>query len=154
MTTNKRPKVWIGVISRAHVERGVAGGFTQVCHGRRAPLARMHPGDWFIAYSPTTELGGGVRLQAFTALGQVRDDVITQVDLGGGFRPFRRAIDWVPVRPVELEAVRASLEFVRDGGWGLEARRGHFEVSTRDGEVLRDAMLGRSPSAGVDASTP
>jgi hypothetical protein len=140
MTRRPDEKVWVGVISRAHVERGVAGGFTQVCHGRRAPLARMKPGDWFIAYSPTTERGGGERLQAFTALGRVRDERIEQVDLGGGFRPFRRAIEWVQVEAVSLESLRVSLEFVQDAGWGMKARRGHFEISTHDGEVLRMAM--------------
>ena len=45
-------RYWLGVVSRAHVERGVAGGFAQLCHGRAAPLARMQTGDWLIYYSP------------------------------------------------------------------------------------------------------
>jgi hypothetical protein len=38
-------RAWIAVISHAHVERGKGGGFTQVCHGKRAPLERMKPGS-------------------------------------------------------------------------------------------------------------
>jgi hypothetical protein len=136
------PKVWVGVISRAHVWRGVEGGFTQVCHGRRAPLARMKANDLFIAYSPTTELRGGQPLRAFTAFGRVRDELIAQVDLGGGFTPFRRAVTWQPaVREVELQALRAGLDFVKDSGWGLKARTGHFEISATDGARIVEAML-------------
>lgn len=49
---------WLGVVSRAHVQRGVSGGFAQVCHGKAAPLRRMQTGDWLIYYSPSTEMGG------------------------------------------------------------------------------------------------
>jgi hypothetical protein len=35
------PRHWIGVVSRQHVLRGVAGGFAQLGHGTAAPLRRM-----------------------------------------------------------------------------------------------------------------
>ena len=41
-------KFWIGVMSKEHVMRGVAGGFAQVCHCKGGPLRRMHTGDWLI----------------------------------------------------------------------------------------------------------
>lgn len=136
-----KTKVWVGVISRAHVWRGVEGGFTQVCHGKRAPLARMKTGDVLITYSPTTEPGIGEPLRAFTAFGRISDEVITQVDMGGGFVPFRRAVVWeARAREVSLEALRGSLEFVKDQGWGMKARRGHFEISSADGERIVRAM--------------
>lgn len=135
--------MWVGVISRAHVLRGVAGGFTQVCHGKRAPLARMKAGDLFFTYSPTTALRGGEVLRAFTAVGVIHDDVIVKFDMGGGFVPFRRSVDWAPeVKQVPLEDLRARLQFVQDAGWGLKARSGHFEISRADGAVLLDAMGG------------
>ena len=34
-------KYWIGTVSREHVRIGVEGGFCQVCHGKKGPLARM-----------------------------------------------------------------------------------------------------------------
>ena len=61
---------WLGVVSRAHVQKGVAGGFAQLCHGKAQPLRRMRRGDWLVYYSPTTEMGGAA-LRAFTAIGQV-----------------------------------------------------------------------------------
>ncbi|MBL8938426.1 MAG: EVE domain-containing protein [Archangium sp.] len=137
----KEQRLWVGVISRTHVLRGVAGGFTQVCHGKRAPLARMKPGDLFFVYSPTTEMRGGEVLRAFTAVGVIRDDVVFQFDMGGGFVPFRRAVNWQPrVNEVPLNSLRSRLQFVKDAGWGLKARSGHFEISRADGAVLLDAM--------------
>lgn len=140
---NESKRVWVGVISRAHALRGVEGGFTQVCHGKRAPLARMRPGDWFITYSPTTEFKAGEPLRAFTAIGEVQNEVIVQIDMGDGFRPFRRDIAWERCREVPLDALRKALEFTSDGGWGLKARRGHFEISLHDGELIRNAMTTR-----------
>lgn len=149
---NERRRMWVGVISRGHVLRGVAGGFTQVCHGKRAPLARMKPGDMFFVYSPSTEMRGGEVLRAFTAVGVIHDDVVFQFDMGGGFVPFRRAVDWRPnVKEVRLEALRSRLQFVKDAGWGLKARSGHFEIAPADGAVLLDAMGVRSSDAPPDA---
>ncbi|MGB8598595.1 MAG: hypothetical protein WCE88_03760 [Burkholderiales bacterium] len=37
--------------------RGVAGGFTQLGYGKRAPLACMKAGDWLIYYSPRMCIG-------------------------------------------------------------------------------------------------
>lgn len=28
-------KFWVGVVSKEHVQRGVTGGFCQVCHGKK-----------------------------------------------------------------------------------------------------------------------
>ena len=79
---------WLGVVSRAHVQRGVAGGFAQLCHGKAQPLRRMKGGDWLVYYSPTAEMGGA-SLRAFTAIGRVGDDDVYTFDMGGGFIPFR-----------------------------------------------------------------
>ena len=34
-------RYWIGVASRDHVMRGVAGGFCQLGHGKAAPVKRL-----------------------------------------------------------------------------------------------------------------
>ena len=47
---------WIGVVSRAHTQLGVAGGFVQLGHGKRAPLARLRAGDGIVLYSPRIAL--------------------------------------------------------------------------------------------------
>lgn len=41
-------RYWIGVASREHVQRGMLGGFSQVCHGKYGPLKSMSEGDWIM----------------------------------------------------------------------------------------------------------
>jgi hypothetical protein len=62
---------WVNTVSRDHVERGVAGGFTQANHGRPWMLRKMARGDWIVFYSPKTAFQGGEPVQAFTAIGRV-----------------------------------------------------------------------------------
>ena len=45
-------RYWINTASRDHVKGGVAGGFTQVDHGKDTRLKRMSKGDGIIFYSP------------------------------------------------------------------------------------------------------
>jgi hypothetical protein len=136
-------RAWVGVVSRAHVRRGVAGGFAQLCHGKRGPLARMQPGDWLVYYSPSTEMGGGEPLRAFTALGRVVGADIYPFDMGGGFVPFRRDVAYeADARETPLRALAPRLRFVSENPrWGMLARRGHFEIPLEDLEVIAAAMV-------------
>jgi hypothetical protein len=134
-------KAWVGVVSRTHVLRGVDGGFAQMCHGKRAPLARMQPGDAFVYYSPTTEMRAGAPIKAFTALGRVAGEEVYALDLGGGFVPFRREVTYEPVGEVAIAELAPRLRFVRDNpAWGMLARRGHFEIGLDDYETIAAAM--------------
>jgi hypothetical protein len=135
-------RAWVGVVSRAHVRRGVAGGFAQLCHGKRGPLARMNVGDWLIYYSPRTEMGGGEPLQAFTAIGRVVGESVTPFDMGGGFVPFRRSIAYERARELPIAEARDQVAFLRDPKWGWLARRGHFEVTLEDAAAIARAMCG------------
>ncbi|TDU13644.1 EVE domain-containing protein [Bacillus subtilis] len=63
---------WIGVVSEQHVLKGAAGGFAQLCHGKKAPLAKMKEGDWLIYYSPRDAYPDGKLLRSFTAIGKVK----------------------------------------------------------------------------------
>ena len=77
---------WIGVASADHVARGRTDGFMQVCHGKSGPLSRIRPGDEIIYYSPSTEMGGGDRVQSFTAAGRVTDRDAYRFDMGRSIR--------------------------------------------------------------------
>jgi hypothetical protein len=147
LSANSRgPRAWVGVVSLAHVQRGVAGGFGQVCHGKGGPLARMQPGDWFVYYSPSTEMGGGEKLQAFTAIGRVSERPAYSFDMGGGFVPYRRDIKYYKARQVALKTLSQQLELTRPGSnWGMLARRGHFEISLHDLTLIATAMHVREP---------
>ena len=86
------PGYWIAVASAEHVRRGRSGGFMQVSHGKAAPLKRIKGGDRVVYYSPTVTLGGNDKLQAFTAIGTVKDVEPYRVDMGQGFKPYRRDV--------------------------------------------------------------
>ena len=131
---------WLGVVSRAHVARGVAGGFAQLCHGKEGPLRRMQVGDWLIYYSPSTEMGGGERLQSFTALGQVRDERVYLHDMGAGFVPFRRDVRYERVRPVPLVALADRLHLTARPNWGMALRRGHLPLDDHDFQLIAAAL--------------
>ena len=130
---------WLGVVSRTHVQRGVAGGFAQVCHGKAQPLRRMRAGDWLIYYSPTTEMGGEA-LRAFTAIGEIADDEVFKHDMGGGFVPFRRCVRYATARQVPLADLEDNLDLCAQRNWGMALRRGHLLLTPRDFATIARAM--------------
>jgi hypothetical protein len=136
---------WLGVVSRAHVERGVAGGFAQLCHGKDGPLRRMQVGDWLIYYSPSTEMGGGERLQAFTALGQVVGERVYAHDMGGGFVPYRRDLRYERVHPVHLATLADRLHLTARPSWGMALRRGHLPLDEHDFHLIAAALRTSPP---------
>jgi hypothetical protein len=134
-------RFWIGVASRAHVGIGVAGGFAQVNHGKKAPLLRMRAGDGILYYSPKTDYPDGDTLQAFTAVGVVRTGEVYQADMGGGFEPFRVDVDWAACAEAPIRPLLGSLSFIRDAAhWGAAFRFGHLEVPEADFRRIADAM--------------
>ncbi len=132
---------WLGVVSAAHVARGVELGIAQIGHGKRAGLARMSPGDWLVYYSPRVELGGSEMCQSFTAVGTVTDGEIWQGD-EGCFQPFRRRIGYLAgTSPLHIDTVRCDLELTAGPNWGYELRRGLIPLSDHDLTVIRAGML-------------
>ena len=130
---------WLGIVSADHVARGVRLGIVQTNHGQRAGLARMHPGDTLIYYSPVQRLGDKTPLRAFTAIGEIADTGIWQAD-EGDFKPFRRAVTYRPARPVPLAAIRAGLDLTAAPNWGYQLRRGLIQITDRDAATIGAAM--------------
>jgi hypothetical protein len=134
-------KHWIVVASAEHVRRGLAGGFIQAGHGKEAPLRRMKRGDGIVCYSPTEMLGGKDRLQAFTAIGFVKDDNIYAVDMTPGFRPFRRDVTFWQSEPTSISALLDELALTRGHRhWGAKFRFGLVEISHSDFKKIANAM--------------
>ncbi|RZU38678.1 EVE domain-containing protein [Fluviicoccus keumensis] len=134
-------KSWIAVASAEHVRRGRAEGFMQVCHGKAGPLRRLRPGDRVVYYSPTVTFGGKDRLQAFTALGAVRAGEPYPFDMGGGFVPFRRDVDWLAVGQASILPLLARLELTAGKkNWGYAFRFGLLEISAADMDLIAAAM--------------
>ncbi|MDQ3889545.1 MAG: EVE domain-containing protein [Actinomycetota bacterium] len=141
------PRYWIGVVSREHVLRGVEDGFAQLGHGKEAPLRRLASGDWLVYYSPRTAHPDGEPLQAFTAIGEVVDDEVFQVEVDPSFRPWRRRIRYLPCREVPVAELLSELEIVPDPKrWGLVVRRGLVELGRGDFERVARAMTGARPT--------
>lgn len=142
-----QPQNWIAVASAEHVRRGRSEGFMQVCHGKAAPLRRVKPGSRVVYYSPTETFGGADRLQAFTALGIVREVEAYQVDMGAGFHPFRRDIDWFETRPAPIKPLLDRLELTEgQRNWGQKFRYGLVAISALDMTVVAEAMGVRVPA--------
>jgi hypothetical protein len=134
-------RYWIGVASRDHVMRGVAGGFCQLSHGKSAPVKRLSPGDWIGYYSPRTGMGEGEPVQAFTAIGQVKPGEPYEGEMPGGFHPTRRDVAYLKAREAPIRPLLDELSFTkRQPSWGYAFRRGSFEVSEADFLKIAAAM--------------
>lgn len=133
-------KYWIAVASADHARRGRAG-FMQVNHGKQAPLRRLSAGDGVAYYSPTTTFRGGDKLQAFTLIGRVRDGEIYVGEMGEGFTPWRRNVDYAASHDAPIAPLLDTLEFTRGNkNWGYQMRFGLFEISEADFRAIAAAM--------------
>ncbi len=120
-------RFWIGVVSENHVKIGVKGGFCQVCHGKGTPLRRMNKGDYLLYYSPKIDLDSEEKLQAFTAVGKMKDNNIYQFEMQPNFVPFRRDVEYYEaVSPCSIEIAREHQEWKK---YSTQLRYGHFEIS-------------------------
>ncbi|MED5617726.1 EVE domain-containing protein [Ideonella sp. BN130291] len=141
------PRCWIAVASAEHVRRGRAEGFMQVCHGKCAPLKRVQPGDRVAYYSPSERFRGTDRLQAFTAAGIVQPGEPYAFDMGEGFMPFRRNVQWFSQRVAPIAPLLPRLAFAAGpGSWGYKLRFGLFDVSAEDMDLIFEATASAPPA--------
>lgn len=135
-------KYWINVVSKDHVQRGVAGGFMQANHGKASGLKRLVAADWVVVYSPKTAHQGGEPLQAFTAIGQVADEELYQFEVAPDFVPWRRNITYYDCNEAPIAPLIGELSFIQDKThWGYRFRFGLFEVAEADFMHIKNAML-------------
>ena len=132
---------WINTISREHVQRGVAGGFTQANHGRPTTLRKLARGDLVVFYSPRESYPDGAPLQRFTAIGRVIDDAPYQVEMTPDFHPWRRRMAFLPCAEAPIQDLIGSLAFIPDPKrWGFPFRRGLFPIGEDDFRRIAGAM--------------
>ena len=133
---------WIIVASKDHVQRGLDGRFIQANHGKATFLKRMHSGDWVIFYSPKVEYDKSEKLQAFTAIGKIADENIYQQDMGGGFVPFRRHVNFLPAQDVSILLLLNELTFIQDKThWGAPFRFGTLKIPKQDFRLIAEKMV-------------
>ena len=147
---SQQSRCWIGVVSAPHVKHGELGGFAQLCHGKASPLRKMRAGDWLIYYSPRTEMKKGAPFQAFTAIGEVADDIIYEYPMSESFVPFRRKINYIPCREVQIRDLIEQLTFTRGNqNWGYSFRCGHFEIGREDFLTIARAMWSKEQMGSI-----
>lgn len=118
---------WVIVASRDHARRGLDGGFIMANHGKRAPLARMSPGDGVLVYSPRTTHSRGEPLRAITIVGDVTGtEPEPSVVIPGG---FRRAARLREIEPLPLTDIRDHVPVAR-------IRFGFFELGEEDARAV------------------
>lgn len=133
-------KFWLGVVSKDHVTRGIQGGFAQVCHGKKGPLAKMKKGDWLVYYSPSEKVGEKSNLKAFTAIGQIADDEVFQFEMTKDFCPFRRKVNFKKSKDLALVDIKEKLSFTQRPNWGYQLRLGLIELEEADFKKIAQAM--------------
>jgi len=134
-------RLWIGVASRDHVQAGVDGGFCQLCHGKAGPMKRLKPGDGIVYYSPRSEMRGGEPVQAFTAIGTVKEGEAYPFDMGGGFVPTRRDIAFGKAHDAPIKPLLDRLSFTKGRkSWGSAFRFGVLEITAADYALIAEAM--------------
>jgi hypothetical protein len=136
------PRYWVGIAARDHVQRGIAGGFCQLGHGKAAPIRRLSPGDGIVYYSPRTALDGGVPVQAFTGIGHIAPGEPYEGNMGGGFHPTRRDVIWtIAAHDAPIRPLLGRLSFTRDrANWGMAMRRSSFAITAEDFAIIAAAM--------------
>jgi hypothetical protein len=123
------------------VLRGVEGGFMQACHGKKPPLVRMKKGDGFLFYSGKVSMDGNEKCQEFTAIGEVKDDLVYQFQMSENFIPFRRNIEFLESNSVSILPLIDDLEFIQDKKyWGYNFRYGFLEIGEKDFNFIQSKM--------------
>jgi hypothetical protein len=135
---------WIAVASAEHARLGrdfQPVGFMQVGHGKGAPLARLKAGDRVAYYSPAEVYRGTDKLQSFVSIGVVADREPYQFDMGEGFVPWRRDVEYTAANEAPIAPLLDALDFVEDRQrWGHKFRFGLFEVGDADMRRIARAM--------------
>jgi hypothetical protein len=139
---------WIAVANAEHARLGrdaklgeLQCGFMQVGHGKRAPLARVQPGDRVAYYAPATQYGSSDKLQSFVSIGIVQKGEPYEFNMGAGFVPWRRAVRYARAQEAPIAPLIEQFEFVEDPKrWGYKFRFGLFKISDHDMRLIAQAM--------------
>jgi len=91
------PNHWIGVVSRSHANIGIEGGFSQLNHGKKAPLQRLKPGDTLAIYSPRESYPDGR---------------VLQVEMSPDFKLWRVGVEFFARTVAPIKPLVESLSFI------------------------------------------
>lgn len=101
-----------------------------------------------VCYSPSDRFGARDGLRSFTAVGRASGGDPYQFDMGGGFCPFRRNVDWAASGAVSISSLLDRLDFTAGRpNWGYQLRLGLCPLSEHD-FLLDRASHGRGHGVG------
>ncbi len=137
----RQTKCWLVVVSKDHLENGKKLGVVQANHGKAAPMKRMKPGDLIVFYSPKLHFQGKEPYKKFTAIARVKEGEVYQGDMGGGFVPYRRDVEFLSCKETAIQPLIQMLTFIRNKqSWGFVFRFGFFEIPKEDFDTISKAM--------------
>ncbi len=137
-------KYWISVATQEHTQRGQAGEFLQIGHGKRAPLARIKKDDWVIFYAPKVSLNDKTPVEAFISIGQVEEGKITKVTVNEHYQPYRRPFHYLSSNPTDIKPLIDQLKFIPDKkNWQFTLRHGLIGISKDDFGLISEALLAK-----------
>jgi predicted RNA-binding protein len=143
----EKVRYWIIVASKDHAATGIKQGIAQACHGKAAPLKRMKVNDKVLIYSSKEHFGEEEKCQKFTAIGCVKDEVVYAYNMGNGFVPYRRNINWYTSKEVSIVPLIETLDFIENKKqWGYPFRYGFFEINEHDYALIAAGMLEAQPA--------
>ena len=84
--------------------------------------------------------------QKFTAIGKIIDDAPYQVDIGDGFKPFRRNINYFDAKHIDIKPLVPLLPFIKNkNSWGYFFRYGFLKIDQKSFEIIASGMLEFNP---------
>ena len=138
-------RYWIVVASRDHAMVGQSSGFVQACHRKKGPVSRIKADDWVVLYSPKIQFEGAMPCQAFTVIGRLVNDQVYPFDMGNGFVPHRRDVEFETCHEVSLRPLIDNLGFITNKRyWGAAFRSGLLEIQQGDFQLIANRMLAPS----------
>lgn len=144
-TTNSgylKMKYYIISASRDHVQKGAENGFAQAGHGKQTRLKKLEKGDWIIYYSSKLKMNDSNPYQKFTAVGQITDGEVFQVEVSDTFKPWRIKADFAKAKDLEIRPLIEKLEFIKNKKkWGFSLMSGFVEIPKADFDLIFNFMV-------------
>ena len=133
-------RYWIGVVSGDHVDFAVNNGLCAFSKGAKSAIEKLSDGDRIAFYSPKTGFMEGEPIQAFTALGTVIDATPLETNWDG-HQIWTGKAAYAKTTPVPVRPLLEPLAFVTNPAkWGMAFRRGKFEITKADFDLIETAM--------------
>ncbi|MDO8497409.1 MAG: EVE domain-containing protein [bacterium] len=133
-------KYWINVLQKEKVVKAVGEGIMEF-PGIDARVNTMEKDDWVIFYSPREDMAGTIKLQTFSAIGQIADDTMFLVENSPGVQAYRRKVNYLKVKEAPLIPLIQHLSCIRNKKhWGVVFKMDLIQISKEDFELISKAM--------------